>query len=120
MAIHNAFVLLFMKFTQTSGTMAGSPCPNFALHCELRRGVQLGVWRYYKFGRPRQSVLGVDQKWCLAILSHSAFSGLKHPHVDRLLVLLRRWWDRFFGPNQLGSAGPTGATFQDRYPTSGP
>ncbi len=35
----------------------------------------------------------MNKKWSRAVLSHSAFSGLKRPHVDRLLVELRGPWE---------------------------
>ncbi len=47
------------------------------------------MWRYRELGRTRESIHGVNKKWCRAVLSHSGFSGLKRPHLDRLLVELR-------------------------------
>ena len=35
----------------------------------------------------------MNKKWVRAVLSHSAFCGVKRPHLDRLLVELRDPWE---------------------------
>ena len=53
----------------------------------------IGGWRCRELERPRGSILCVKKKWARTVLSHSAFCGVKRPHLDRLLVELREPWE---------------------------